>query len=147
MRTPSQSGLGLRAITLVVWALAAGSMAYWGLRLASGHGAAAPVPAAATGLPAIDPQAVARVLGAAATATAPQTSTASRFSLQGVVAGSPGGDAALIAVDGKPARPFRVGSAVEEGLILQSAVARRATLAATREGPALFTLDMPSLKP
>ena len=75
----------------------------------------------------------------------PQASIASRFVLQGVVAVAPGGGAALIAVDGKPARPFRVGSAVEEGLILQSATARQATLAGTQEGPALVTLDMPPL--
>ena len=58
---------------------------------------------------------VARVLGARAQVAMPQASIASRFVLQGVVAVAPGGGAALIAVDGKPARPFRVGSAVEEG--------------------------------
>ena len=130
--------------TLVVWALAAGSLMYWGLRLSAGRGAAASPPAA-TAPAAIDPLAVARVLGARAAVAAPQASMASRFALQGVVAGSPGGGAALIAVDGNPARPFRVGSSIEEGLILQSAAARQATLAATPNGPALVTLEMPPL--
>lgn len=144
MATVSQSRWALPVITLTVWTLAAGSMTYWGLKLVSGGNlvAAPPAPAAA---PAVDPLIVARVLGARAQAAAPQASLASRFALQGVVAGSPGGGAALIAVDGKPARPFRVGSSVEEGLILQSATARQATLAATRDGPALVRLEMPQL--
>jgi len=135
----------LGAITGVVWALAAASLVYWGLRLASGRSAAEPVPVTSVSLPSSDPLAVARVLGAAAPAAAPQVSMASRFALHGVVAGSPGGGAALIAVDGKPARPFRVGSEVEEGLILQSTAARQATLGATRNSPPIVTLDMPPL--
>jgi len=135
----------LRTITLVVWALAAASLMYWGLRLASGRGVAEPAPVTSASPAAIDPLAVARVLGTAAPTAMPQVSMASRFSLHGVVAGSPGGGAALIAIDGKPARPFRVGSEVEEGLILQSTAARQATLGATRNGPAIVTLDMPPL--
>jgi general secretion pathway protein C len=144
MATVSQSRWVLQTTTLVVWALAAGSTAYWGLRLYTGRGEAANLPVA-TAPTAVDSLTVARVLGARAQAAMPQASIASRFVLQGVVAGTPGGGAALIAVDGKPARPFRVGSAVEEGLILQSATARQATLAGTQEGPALVTLDMPPL--
>jgi len=134
----------MASTTLVVWALAAGSLVYWGLRLSAGSGVAASPPAA-TAPAAIDPLAVARVLGARPAVAAPQASMASRFALQGVVAGAPGGGAALIAVDGNPARPFRVGSSIEEGLILQSAAARQATLAATPNGPALVTLEMPPL--
>lgn len=134
----------MQTTTLVVWALAAGSTAYWGLRLSTGRGEVANLPVA-TAPTAVDSLTVARVLGARPQVAAPQASMASRFALQGVVAGTPDGGAALIAVDGKPARPFRVGSAVEEGLILQSATARQATLAGTQEGPALVTLDMPPL--
>ena len=145
MVTLSQPRTGLSALTLVVWALAAGSMAYWGLRLVPGVNVAAPMLVPAAGFAAIDLQSVARVLGATAPQAMPQVSLASRFALQGVVAGSPGGGAALIAVDGLPARAFRVGSAVDEGLILQSAAARQATLAASRDGPALVRLEMPAL--
>ena len=145
MVTVSQSKWGLRAITLMVWALAAGSALYWGLRLSSARGptTAAPQTAAAT---VIDPLALARVLGVTAPSAAPQVSLASRFALQGVIAGAPGGGAALIAIDGKPSKPFRVGSVVEEGLVLKSATARQVMLSATRDGPALVTLDMPLLK-
>lgn len=88
---------------------------------------------------------MAKVLGA----TAPQADTpvaaSSRFALKGVVSGALGKEAALIAIDNKPALTFKVGSAVEEGLILQSATASKVTLAATRDGPAVITLEMPLL--
>ena len=141
----SQSKWSLRALTLLVWALAAGSVVYWGLRLAARPAALAPVPVMPSASVPPDPALVARILGATPAQALPQASLASRFALSGVVAGAPGGGAALIAVDGKPARPFRVGSLVEEGLVLQSAAARRATLGETRDSPALVTLDMPSL--
>ncbi len=145
MMALSQSKWGVRGLTLVVWALAAASLAYWGLRLLARPGALAPAPLAASAPSAPDPAVVARLLGATPAQAVPQASLASRFALSGVVAGAPGGGAALIAVDGKPATPFRVGSVVEEGLVLQSAAARQATLGETRNSPALVTLDMPSL--
>ena len=141
----SQSKWTLRGLTLVVWALATASVAYWGLRLLARPGALAPAPLVVSAPFAPDPVVLARLLGATSAQAAPQASLASRFALSGVVAGAPGGGAALIAVDGKPARPFRVGSMVDEGLVLQSAAARQATLGETRTGPALVTLDMPSL--
>jgi general secretion pathway protein C len=137
---------GLPVVTLVVWALAAASIVYWGLRLAGGRGPELSAPVAATPPPVVDTQVVARLLGAVEAAAPEQATLASRFQLVGVLAGTPGGGAALIAVDGKPAQPFRVGAAIEEGLVLQSAVARRARLAATRDGSTLLTLDMPPLK-
>ena len=146
MVTLPRMKFGLPVVTLVVWALAAASIVYWGLRLAGGRGPEVLAPVAATPPPVVDTQIVARLLGAVETAAPQQATLASRFQLQGVLAGTPGGGAALIVVDGKPAQPFRVGAAIEEGLVLQSAVARRARLAATRDGPTLLTLDMPPLK-
>ena len=67
-----------------------------------------------------------------------------RFTLIGVLSGrSSGGGAALIAVDGKPAKPFRVGAAVDEGLVLQALGPRQAQLGGQMGGPATLTLDMP----
>ena len=68
------------------------------------------------------------------------------IALVGVVAGRSRGGAALISVDGKPARPFRVGSAIDEGLWLSSVEGRRAVIAATAAGPALLTLELPALR-
>lgn len=53
---------------------------------------------------------------------------ASRFALTGVVASSSQHGAALIAVDGKPAKPYAVGSRVGDEWVLQSVQPRRAVL-------------------
>ena len=53
--------------------------------------------------------------------------------------------AALISVDGKPAKPFRVGASVDGRLILQSVQGRRAVLATGMDAPAEVTLDLPAL--
>jgi general secretion pathway protein C len=97
--------------------------------------------------PAADPVAVARLLGAApaVASAAPSPTLASRFTLVGVVASRSHKGAALIAVDGKPAKPFRVGAAVDEGIVLQSVEPRRAVLASSDGSPAL-TLELPPLK-
>ena len=125
-------------------------MLFWGLKLQggnSGAGLSAMVTQAAAPGVQIDPQAMARLMGAGAArpAAAVLPNASSRFALAGVVAGRHGG-AALIAVDGKPPRPFRVGSRVDEGLILQSVSARRASLAPQADAPAVLTLEMAPLK-
>lgn len=135
-----------RGTTFVLWAVAAASAIAWGLKLGN-PSTVGPVGAAAVRPPlAADPAAVARLLGQAqgsgpAAPAAPPL--ASRFSLVGVVADRSRQGAALIAVDGRPAKPFRVGSTVDEGLILQSVQSRRAVLAASADGPAVVTLDLP----
>ena len=131
--------------TLVLWALAGASAVYWGLMLS--EPAAGPAPVAAAPEPILpDAQALARLLGAHAQAAAATPAAASRFTLLGVLAGTQSGDgAALIAVDGKPARPVRVGAVVEEGLVLQSVQGRKALLGADRDGPASVTLEMAPL--
>lgn len=137
----------LRGVIFVIWALAAGAAAYWVLKLTA-RPAGAPVVAPAQAVAVSDPQAVGRLLGSApqVAAAAPVLSLATRFALIGVVAGSSRGGAALIAVDGKPPKPFRVGAPVDEGLVLQAVEGRRAVLAASATGPAVLTLEMPALK-
>jgi general secretion pathway protein C len=149
MATSVQSRWALRVTTLLLWVLAAGSLVYWGLRIAPRAPVAAVAAAGRTPL-AADPEAVARLLGATAAAASPVAtpmgSLASRFNLQGVVAARSRRGAALIAVDGKPARPFRVGATVDDGLVLQAVEGRRATLAASLSGPAVLTLELPPPK-
>lgn len=144
-----QSKWAVAGATFALWVLVAASAVYWGLKLAA-RPAPGPVAAPAVRTPqASDPAAVARLLGAspAATAAAPAApSLASRFNLVGVVASRSQHGAALIAVDGKPARPFRVGAAVDEGLVLQSVDARRAVLAADANGPPVLTLELPPIR-
>ena len=148
MVTNTYSKWGVRLGTLALWAAAGASVVFWGLRLsAPAAGPAAPVVLPAPAAP--DAQALARLLGAApeapgAAPVAPVASLASRFALIGVLSGrSSGGGAALIAVDGKPARPVRVGGAVEDGLVLQSLQGRKAVLGSVRDGT--VTLEMAPL--
>jgi general secretion pathway protein C len=152
MLAPTSATWTVRGATFVLWALAAGSVAYWGLKL-GGRTAivTAPLPPARQAV-AVDPGAIARLLGSspAAAAAGPivaAPSLASRFQLLGVAAGAhSGAGAAVISVDGKPARSFRVGSAVDEGLVLQSVHGRRATLGPDRNGPPVLTLEVPAQK-
>jgi len=138
----------VRLGTLAIWALAAASAAYWGLRLTA-RPPGMPAPTAAPAPVAADVQAMARLLGAV-TAQTPQAAAApvsSRFALVGVLAGQQGGSgAALIAVDGKPAKPYRVGATVDAGLVLQSLGPRQARLGAGQEGVTTVTLEMPVRK-
>jgi len=48
-------------------------------------------------------------------------------------------------VGGAPAKTFKVGSAVSDGLVLQSVSARSAKLGPTLAGPASQTLELPPL--
>ena len=150
MVTTSHSPWGVRLGTLALWAAAAASAVFWGLRLSAPAGGPA-VPAVMSAPPlAPDAQALARLLGAEPAApgmAAPVASLASRFALVGVLSGrQSGGGAALIAVDGKPAKPFRVGAVVDQGLMLQALGPRQAQLGAALGEPAALTLDMPVLK-
>ncbi len=139
-----------RTGSFAVWLLAAASAVYWGLKLPSGAGAAVSAPVAAAPSAPADPAAVARLLGAmapsASGAVAAPPPVSSRFALVGVVAGRSSAGAALIAVDGKPARPYRVGTKIEEGVVLQAVAPRKAMLGPAADAPAAFTLEMPPPK-
>lgn len=116
-RTRALSGIGIGFITLVVWALAAGGLAYWllhpggsgtGLRTLGSGATDASQSTANTNQ-------VARVLGAVANAPAqPAGDALAHLRLEGVLTHGAGG-AAAIAVNGQPAKAVRVGSAVEGG--------------------------------
>lgn len=117
-------GLAVGAVTAGVWALAAGSAAYWLLHV--GGAALAPVAPAADVAPSqwrADTQAVARSLGGGQTKAAPEGATPAepaapvvaeleRLKLQGVLTHGAGG-AALLALDGAPARTLRIGQGVD----------------------------------
>ena len=138
----------VRLATLALWALALASTVYWGLRLSAAPASLA-VAAVAPAPPAPDAQALARLLGAVPATVAAASQAApgpGRLVLLGVLAGQhSGAGAALIAVDGQPARPFRVGAVVVEGeLVLQSLGRREARLGASPGGPATLTLELPA---
>ncbi len=143
---PSLSG-SRRLITFFVWALVALCAVFWGLRLGTPRavtGGTAP----AVRLPEpVDPQALARLLGATGTAADAPSAAGARLVLVGVVAGPSGAGAALISVDGAPARPYRVGREVPGSLFLQSLQPRLARLGPEPDGPTTVTLELPALAP
>ena len=129
--------------TFVLWGLVAASAVYWGMKLGGGGSGAVPGAPAVRSVPPSDPAAIARLLGATPSAAAPVPTLASRIQLIGVVADAVHGGAALMAVDGKPPKPYRVGAAVTESLVLQGVEPRRVTLASSLQAPPVLSLDMP----
>ena len=131
--------------TTGIWALAAASVVFWGLRLTAPSDAVAP-PAVLKRPSEPDPAAVAQALGAVSNqpVAAATPEAASRFALLGVVADADQQGAALIAVDGKPARPFKVGTKVADGFVLQSVTTRAVALGPDADGKAALTLQLPT---
>lgn len=127
-----------------LWLLVGLSASYWGLRW-WGDSAVAPVPQLAPERASIDVEAVARALGAAspASAAAPEADAPSRHVLLGVVRDAQGRGAALIASDGKPAKPYRVGAALPDGLVLRELTPREALLGPA-EGGTQQRLSLPA---
>ena len=119
----------------MVWALVAGSALFWGLKLTSRP---LPVPPQTqVAAPGVALQGdLTRLLGAEAPApvaeAAPAPATDARFALIGVVnpkaARAAREGLALIAVDGKPPRAYRVGAVIEGTHVLKAVSARGATL-------------------
>lgn len=131
-----------------VWAALAGSLVFWGLRLAGPS--RAPVPGVQT---VATDQAVrgdvARMLGvvAAAPGAAPVAPPAStRFKLIGAVAAAGGAGWAVLSVDERPLRTVRVGAVVDGDWVLQSVTARQVLIGPVG-GPAQVVLDLPQLPP
>ncbi len=145
MQTITLQVWGIRLATLVLAALAALSGTYWVLK--STHANSVSTAAASAGFAGLDPQALARALGGGGTQAAAGESVVvgTAYALVGVLADSRHGGAALIAVDGKAAKPYRVGAFVDGNLVVQSVVGRRAVLAVSMEGPAQMTLELPPL--
>jgi general secretion pathway protein C len=134
----------LPASSLLVWGLVAFSAVAWGLRWSVP--AASPVNAMVAVQSEVDMTAAARSLGAMPAQVPVAPSLASRFQLQGVLAGGGSQGVALIAVDGKAAKPYRVGAFVTEGVVLQSARGRRISLGAGLDGPEMVVLELPAKK-
>lgn len=147
MKTFSFGTWWLRIATFLLAALAAASATYWVLKW-SAPPASAPTAAPTVNSPTqTDPQGVARLLGGGQIAgvAAVVDRTASRFKLTGVVASGAKGGYALIATDGQAAKPYQVGAAVSDALVLQSVAIRSAALGASLDAPSAFTLVLPVL--
>ena len=138
-----------RLSAFVIWALVAATAVFWGLRLFV-TAPSAPPSAVAVGDAAAVRVDLSRLLGAAPVApVAVVAEVSSRFRLLGIMAplgsvtGKPQG-LALIAIDGKLARAYRVGAALDGELVLQSVSLRSATIGPAG-GASTLKLDLPVL--
>ncbi|MDP2818749.1 MAG: hypothetical protein Q8O29_10855 [Polaromonas sp.] len=131
--------------TAVVWAAVAMSGWYWTQVGLATEGPSLVDTPPLTATPEISrPMELARLLGAAApVAAGPGPGPAERFILSGVIASLVGQGAALISVDGKPARPFAVGSELAPGYVLVSVALREAMLAEGLFAPVRAVLSLP----
>jgi len=138
-----------RVSAFVIWALVAATGVFWGLRQFV-RGPGAPAYTVPIGDSTVVRGDLTRLLGAppvapvAAAPAAPEIST--RFRLVGVVAprgNVAGSGVAVIAIDGKPARAFRVGATLDSGLMLRS-VAQRSAAISNAKGDTSFTLELPT---
>lgn len=141
-----------RWLAFVLWALAAATAVAWLLQLvASGR----PVPAYAVSVDTMaSPRGdLTRLLGApppVVEAPAAAVQVDSRYTLVGLVAApgaaSAGSALAVIAIDGKPARAYRVGAALDDQTVLL-AVRPRGVDLGPRGGPLRSTLELAPLAP
>lgn len=140
--------MSARWVTFFVWAAVAASALFWALKLVVKAPQAPPQVQLAEGSVAARGD-LSRLLGADAPAAlaiaAPEPAADARFNLVGVLSPRAPQAAregvALIAVDGKPARAFRVGTVVDGQNVLQSVNARGAALG-PRDGPSLIALKI-----
>lgn len=145
-----------RLCAFVIWALVAATAVFWGLRLFVAA-PSAPPGAVAVGDAAEVRVDLTRLLGAAPVAPAAAVAEASaRFKLLGIMAppgstlGNPSNPSnaaqgvALIAVDGKLARAYRVGAALDAELVLLSVSLRSAAIGPARGAPTVM-LNLPAL--
>ena len=142
----------LRIVTLVLAALVALSVSFWVLKIMQGipsNALQGTVVTPTTAATPSDPKALARALGGGISPTtqAAPALSASNLILQGVIAHGTQRGVALIAVNGKPAKPFVVGAAVDADWVLQSLSTRSATLKNAAGTAGERVLELPPLKP
>ena len=136
-----------RLTSLLVWAVVAYSAVVFALQWGGG----VPVDAMVAGseqkqvLPEVDALAVSKALGAAPVQSA-SASLASRFVLVGVMDGGPTQGVALISVDGKPAKPYRLGQTVSDGFVVLATGPKKAELGPQLGAASALVLELPLKK-
>ena len=137
----------LRLTSLLVWAVVAYSAVVFALQWGDG----VPVDAVVVGseqkqvLSDVDALSVSKALGVAPVQSA-SASLASRFVLVGVMDGGPSQGVALISVDGKPAKPYRLGQTVTDGFVVLATGPKKAELGPQLGAAATLFLELPLKK-
>lgn len=138
-----------RVITLALLGTSLLSAGYWlqaGIKAWRPPAVALSAAPIAKPVPAVSVIELARVLGAPPEAlNGVATGLAQRFRLAGVIASASGQGAALLSMDGQPARTFLVGAEIAPDLWLQSVGSGEAMLAGSVEGPVMATLRVAEL--
>ena len=137
----------LRLTSLLVWAVVSYSAVVFALQWGGG----VPVDAVVVGSeqkqvsPDVDASSVSKALGAAPVRST-GASLASRFLLVGVMDGGPSQGVALISVDGKPAKPYRLGQTVSDGLVVVGTGPKKAELGPQMGSTPALVLELPLKK-
>lgn len=143
-----------RILALIVWAAVAASAAHWGLRWFV-KPASMPPGTNAVSMTSAPRGDITKLLSGPAPAPdaqqvpSQQAALAARVQLLGVVAPRGGGNGpgvALLVVDGKPARAFKTGYAIDGDLVVQT-VSQQGVQIGPRGGAAALTLDLPLMQP
>lgn len=142
--------MSFRITSFLVWAIVSAVAMFWLLRLGTSPFQTPPY-AVTEQESSFAGAELSRLLGATSTTPVGQPmaepAAATRFQLAGVVAGSTPeslAGVALIAVDGKPAKPYAVGARIDGDWVVQS-VARRSVAIGPEGGSAAVVLDLPVL--
>ncbi|RZS53077.1 hypothetical protein [Sphaerotilus mobilis] len=138
--------MAARTTAWLVWAILAGSVVFWGLRLGVAP-QGLPDQVRTIGMEQSSRGDILRLFAnpsdGAAAAPAEQAAAASRFKLLGVVAGAEGRAGwAMLSVDGLPTRMVAVGSPVTDQWVVQS-VSQRLVHIGPLGGTAVAVLDLP----
>jgi general secretion pathway protein C len=146
--------MSFRIVSLMVWGMASATVMFWMLRLGIN---APPAPAYAVVEPSdrLASEDLSRLLGAEASSSEPGPSSspppeAARFQLVGLVAGLTPESAsalALIAIDGKPAKPYAVGARIGGTWVVQSVSRRSVALGPEGSQAPGVMLEIPALPP
>lgn len=151
MVTLSRNPWSPRLAAGLLWAGAAALAVFWGLKLSAPRQVLSAPQAGGPAQVQVDGAAMARLLGVQDGAPVAAPAAPTRWRLLGVMVGKDsGGGAAVIAVDDQPAKVFRVGATVADGLVLQalrSDAPRAVSLGAGVDGPAAVTINLPALRP
>jgi general secretion pathway protein C len=127
----------------LVWGAVGLSLAYWGLALWGAVSEQA-VPVMPERSESPDSQQVARALGAGASqATTASVPSPARHALIGLATDAAGRGVALIRTDDSPARSYRVGATLPDGMVLLALGPREAGLGTSAEGPVSVRLELP----
>jgi general secretion pathway protein C len=138
----------LQLVNLLVWAGVAYTAVVLVLRWSKGADEGAPL---IVGIeqkqvsPDVDSLSVSKALGVAPVQSA-SANLASRFVLVGVMDGGPSQGVALISVDGKPAKPYRLGQTVSDGLVVLGTGLKKAELGPHMGSSPALVLDLPLKK-